>query len=274
MQSGAARRRAWFGTEVVARVPVVAAIAAVAVTAVLVNDQPAQTRQLILMAVLLGGLGVSWVLWRTLGRPALQRRVAVVREQWARSNGWAFHGAPAPIEPVAANLAMPLMRHPVSAIGTVTGEVGTWQVRAQTWLLNSTRMRKGIRTCREAVVIETGTGPYRCTVMAQPSFGVAPAWSNFNKQPAQSPPRTYVDGDYEGVERWGSAVGSLLEAHEDLPLAVSIGHDRIVVLALDDPWERALAARVQLAAKVATVVEAGSQRGSGNRATDPGAPLG
>lgn len=64
-----------------------------------------------------------------------------------------------------------------------------------------------------------------------------------------------VYGDPAGIEAWGTAIRAAVQAHDDLPLAVVVGADQVIVLAMDDPRVETTSARLDLAATVADIVD-------------------
>ncbi|RLV51375.1 hypothetical protein D9V41_17180, partial [Aeromicrobium phragmitis] len=57
-----------------------------------------------------------------------------------------------------------------------------------------------------------------------------------------------------GEPSWANAVRELVQAHKDLPLSLTIGDRRVVILAIDDPRPGTALARIDLAIAAARLV--------------------
>ena len=115
-------------------------------------------------------------------------------------------------------------------------------VRCETWVLRAVRGSRRSRVRREVVAAGASTGEARVWVpigATTDSMLVSPAWA----------------GHRETAEpAWLPAVRERVACHEDLLAALTIGDDRVVLLALDDPRPETTVARAHLVRDVAAMI--------------------
>lgn len=201
----------------------------------------------ILVAVVLLGAGAGLIWAKRAGTAATHARVAAARANWAAT----WHGAV--VEPDAAadpgdvSLALPRSWRVRSARGRVSFAVDRMPVRAETWVLEPGPGSKRSPARREVVGVDVPTGPVRLWVplgsTADPLL-VMPSWlDRVSEEPV-----------------WLPAVRDHVAAHRDILASLTIGDDRAILLALDDPRPGTMLKRAQLLRDVAAIIQAAHGR--------------
>lgn len=232
-------QRSWTRVGAVIPVAAVATIAGVCVAAAVTSGT---VRTVAVVAVLLVGVALG-LLWAARGgAEATHRRVASVREEWARSSAGASSEPDGPADPRDVALALPRGWRVESARGRLDFAVHDTAVRAETWVLRAAGNSRRSRRRREVVTVAARTGTARCVVplgAAVDSMLVMPRWAHEQQAPEPA---------------WISAVRDRAAKHEDLLAALTIGDDRVILLALDDPRPETMLKRAQLVRDVAALV--------------------
>ncbi|MFD5224539.1 hypothetical protein ACFWHT_02850 [Microbacterium sp. NPDC058342] len=228
-------RRAWTGAAGVVPIVGVASILAAALAAALV---PGPAVLIVVLAVVLVGGALGLLLVRHRGAEGRHRRVAAVRDAWAAARPDAVREPDGAPDARDVALALPRGWRVESARGRVRFEVDGAVVHAETWVLRAAGGSRRDPRRREVVVIAARTGAVRAWLPIGASVDpllVAPSWGD-----AASPEPS-----------WMPAVRERTAAHEDLLAALSVGDDRVVLFALDDPRPQAMLARARLVRDVA-----------------------
>lgn len=222
--------------------PIVALCTLVAACAVVVVPVDRMWGTMILVAVILLGMGAGFLWARRSGADAIHARVAAARARWAAT----WHGAV--VEPDAAAdprdvaLALPRSWRVRSAHGRVRFAVDRMPVRGETWVLEPGPGSKRSSSRREVVGVDVPTGPVRLWVPLGSSVDpllVVPSWlGDVNEEPV-----------------WLPAVRDRVAAHRDILASLTIGDDRVVLLALDDPRPDTMRKRAQLLRDVAAIIQ-------------------
>ncbi|MBT0994542.1 hypothetical protein KIN34_09615 [Cellulomonas sp. DKR-3] len=232
-------RRAWTAAGAAVPVSAVATIAGCAAAAGLARGtaQPVAVVA-VLVAGVLGGL-----LWqRVAGPEATHRRVASARAAWARTWGGAALEHDGAADPRDVALALPRGWQVEAARGRLRFAVASVPVRSETWVLRAVPGSRRARVRREVVAASASTGAVRVRVpigSTADSMLVTPAWAGRGETPDPA---------------WLAAVRERVARHEDLLAALTIGDDRVVLLALDDPRPATTVARANLVRDVAALV--------------------
>ncbi|GEA82733.1 hypothetical protein [Cellulomonas uda] len=233
------RRRSWTAAGAVLPVTGVATIAGCVVAAGLASG-PAQ--RIVVAAVLVVGV-LGGVLWRRAGgAEATHGRVASARAAWARTWNGARLVDDGPPDPRDAALALPRGWRVEAARGRLRLAVSGMPVRCETWVLRAVPGSRRSPVRREVVAADARTGPARVSVpigATADSMLVTPAWAGRR-------------GTAEPA--WLPAVRERVARHEDLLATLTIGDDRVVLLALDDPRPETTVARAQLVRDVAAMI--------------------
>lgn len=234
-------RRTWTAAGAVLPVTAVATIAGCCAAAGLVR---APARQVAVAAVLVVGVVVGALWQRVAGVGAAHARAASARAAFARTWRGAGLDPDGAADPRDTALALPRGWQVEAARGRLHLPVAGVPVRCETWVLRAVPGSHRARRRREVVVTPAPTGAARVCVpigTAADSMLVTPAW---------------VSGRGPAEPGWLPAVRERVARHEDLLAALSVGDDRVVLLALDDPRPETTVARARLVRDVAAVVGA------------------
>lgn len=238
-------RRTWTAAGAVLPVTAVATIVGCCAAAGLLRGS---VQQVAVVAVLVVG-ALGGLLWqRARGAEAAHRRVASARAAFARTWGGAGLEPDGAADPRDTALALPRGWHVEAARGRLRLPVAGVPVRCETWVLRAVPGSRRARRRREVVVTDAPTGAARVCVpigTAADSMLVTPQW---------------VSRRGQAEPGWLPAVRERVARHDDLLAALSVGDDRVVLLALDDPRPETTAARAQLVRDVAAVIGASAAR--------------
>jgi hypothetical protein len=236
---GGLGRRTWIAVGAVLPVTAVATIAGCVAAAGLVQG-PAQP--VAVVAVLAVGV-VAGLLWqRARGADTAHRRVASARSAWARTWSGARLEPDGDADPRDAALALPRGWRVEAARGRLRFPVAGVPVRCETWVLRALPGSRRSRVRREVVAADASTGTARVCVpigTTADSMLVSPAWAGRGKS---------------GDPDWLPAVRERVARHEDLLAALTIGDDRVVFFAIDDPRPETTVARAHLVRDVAAMI--------------------
>lgn len=232
-------QRAW--TRVGAIIPA-SAVATILGCCVAAGLTSGTARYILVVAVLLVG-AAGGLLWAARGgAEATHDRVAAVREQWARVRADATLQPDGPADPRDLALALPRGWRVEAARARLSLDVDGAPVRAETWVLRAVPGSRRARRRREVVATAARTGAGRSVVpvgAAVDSMLVMPRWAG--QQPAPE-------------AAWMPAVRERIARHDDLLAAVTIGDERVVLLALDDPRPETMLSRARLVRDVAAII--------------------
>lgn len=197
-------------------------------------------RAVAVVAVLLIGVagGLFWAARG--GAEATHRRVDTARDDWVRMRPGAMRQPDGPADPRDVALALPRGWRVEAARGRVV--LGSAAVRAETWVLRAVPGSRRARRRREVVVAAARTGGVRVVVpigAAADSMLVMPRWAREQATPDPA---------------WLPAVRERIARHQDLLAAVTVGDERVILLALDDPRPETMLARAQLVGDVAALI--------------------
>ncbi|CAM5792333.1 hypothetical protein [Cellulomonas persica] len=232
-------RRTWTAVGAILPVTAVATIAGCVAAAALVRG-PAQ--RLAVVAILVVGVVGGLVRQRSGGAEVTHRRVASTRATWARTWSGARLEPDGDADPRDAALALPRGWRVEAARGRLRLAVAGVPVRCETWVLRAEPGSRRSRVRREVVAADASTGTARVCVpigVSVDSVLVSPAWAGRREA---------------GEPDWLPAVRARVARHDDLLAALTIGDDRVVLLALDDPRTETTAARAHLVRDVAALV--------------------
>lgn len=239
--------RSWTRAAAVLPVSAVATIVACSVAAGLTTGA---ARFLLLPVVLLLGAAAGLLWSRARGAEAVHRAVATARRSAADSHPGDALDADGDADPRASALATPRGWRVESARGRLRFALPVLSVHAETWVLRAVVGSRRAPRRREVVIVDLPTGAVRAHFalgVVVDSMLVAPAWAGSR------------DGRPDPV--WASAVRERLAMHDDLPGALTVGDDRIVLLALDDPRPATTRRRAALVRDIAAIID-GSARPS------------
>lgn len=205
-------------------------------------------RTVLVPAVLLLGVAVGIAWHGRSGAAATGRRVAAARVAWAST----WHGAErlpdGAADPRDVALALPRGWRVESARGRLTFVVAGRAVHAETWVLRAAGGSRRAPDRREIVRADAPTGDERLWlalgVEADPLL-VAPSWG-------RSP-------DDSG-SAWLSAVRDRAAGYDDVLASLTIGDDRVILFALDDPRPETMLKRAELVRDVAAMIQAAQDR--------------
>lgn len=199
----------------------------------------------IISAVILVGAAIG-ILWgRRAGVEVVHSRVAATRVRWVES----WHGAvllpDAPADPGDVALALPRSWRAESARGRVRFALSGTPVRAETWVLKAGPGSKRSPRRREVVGVDVPTGPDRFCISVRESIDplhVTPSW--FSRAEPLEP-------------AWRQAVRDRVARHKDVLASLTIGDDRVVLFAMDDPRVETMLRRAELVRDVAAIIQTG-----------------
>jgi len=188
------------------------------------------------------------------------RRVSAARQQWARTHGWSYRRDGGAVPPGTAALALPRGWQPPRVLAALSGQATGREALVQTWMLQL-RLGAGRRrtSCREVVVVSAATGDHRCAVLSGAQLDpllITPSWANPGKNDLDAATGTLAVGDTAAMASWVPSVRAAVAAHKDLPLTVTVGQGQVVVFAMDDPRTSTMQSRLELATRVADLIEA------------------
>lgn len=238
-----ATRRSW--TRAAGVVPVTAATTMTAgICAVAVATGSGRVAQsLALSAALLIGALTAFVLWRTLGPDAVHRAVADARAAWARGASGVDLVPDGAADPTETELALPRGWRVLAARGRLREHTVEPPARVETWVLRAAHGSQRASRRREVVVVPVVAGDTRMTFSGGPGGGrslVTPGWAS--------------DIRVDDEPSWAAAVRRRIEQQEDLPISVTVGQQRVLVFAMDDPRTQTARSRIDLARDIAEIV--------------------
>lgn len=221
-------------------------VAVLVTTTVLVGTRERPLREAISLAVIALCLIVFFACRARFGAAAVEQRLAGARAAWATQRGWRAE-AVGDAEPNAAELVLPRLWRVEYVVARARHSRPAGEERVETWRLRGPMGSRPRITHREVVSVAVPTGPARFAVATSPSG-----------DPGLDPPDWTRGGRRWSVPQaepaWAQQVRDLVTAHEDLPLTVAVGNDRVLLVAYDDPRLETVAARLALAQAVAAVV--------------------
>jgi hypothetical protein len=249
-------KRAWIGTRGWVVVGPVLTIAVPVLVHEFLGDSPNPFLSRLWLLVLVLAAVATFLGALSRGVAATDRRVCRVRGEWADAHGWAIADR-AEIDPRSAALALPRAWATDHAVASATTTIHGRRARIQTWALRSAAGSTRHPTRREIVEVGVSTGNLRLVAVRRggsidPAL-VDPRWSGTDEHVEAG---TAMSGPRVAQDLWGDRVRHLVGDHDDLPFALSIGSDRVVVLALDDPRPATAMRRLDLALAVADHVQA------------------
>lgn len=235
----ALRRYTWIG--IAGIVPVIG-VATIVVASVASAAVPGQAAYIVVPAIVLAGVAAAVLLVRGRGPESAHRRVDAVRAAWARARNDAETVPDGTADPRDTALALPRGWRVEIARGRLRFLMQDAVIRAETWVLGPTEgSRRDVRR-REIVSADVPTGGARMWFSLGVSIDpllVTPAWA----------------ASVEGAEpSWAPAVRDRVRSHEDVLAALTVGNDRVVLFAVDDPRTETMLARAQLVRDVAGLV--------------------
>ncbi|WP_417554697.1 hypothetical protein [Microbacterium sp.] len=195
-----------------------------------------------MLVVLLIGAACGIVWERLRGAEATHRRIAAARATWASTRNDASLDADGPADSRDAAVALPRGWRVTAARGRLRFRVSGTTVRAETWVLRAQGGSRRAPRRREIVAADAPTGGIRLLVPigdSADSLLVAPAWAHDTQPPEPA---------------WDAAVRARVARHDDLLAALTIGDDRVVLLALDDPRPCTMLARARLVRDVVAMI--------------------
>lgn len=223
-------------------------LAVLVATATFVGERERPARDVVYLTVI-GVCVLGFVLARArFGATAMERRLGAKRSAWAARRGWRAEPF-GEADPGDADLLLAPRWRVEYVVARAQRRGPRGEERVETWRLRGPMGSIPRTTHREIVSITAATGPVRFAAPSIASAGSilgAPAWTRAGRR--WSLPQT------EPV--WADRVRGLLAAHDDLPLMIAVGNDRVVVSAVDDPRSEAAEARIELARAVAAVAAA------------------
>jgi hypothetical protein len=201
-------------------------------------------RQVLIPVVVIIGILLAVKVNRSHGAAQNEGRVAAARIAWAKTwNGASFEPEAEPDAPSVA-LALPQGWRVRSIRARLRFPVSGAQVSAETWVLESAPGSTRSPAFREVVWTAATTGSARVSIPLGQSIDpllVKPEWAD-------------ADGTGSEGAPWMPAVRERVARHQDLVSALTIGGDRVVFLAVDDPRPEKMLERAQLVRDVAAMV--------------------
>lgn len=155
--------------------------------------------------------------------------------------GWMEPDGPADPQDVA--LSLPRSWQVVAACGRLRFPVEGTMIRAETWVRHPIRGSKRSPSRVEVVAADAVTGPER--VFVQIGLSV---------DPLLVAPAASLRGRSTEEPVWAEAVRERVRQHRDVLATVSVGRDRVILFALDDPRLETLERRAQLVRDIAVMV--------------------
>lgn len=239
-------KRSWTIASGVVPLIAVATIAAACACAVLPLGHQAST--IAPVVVILLGLLVGF-LWRACsGAAALHHRITAARAEWARSWRDATTAPDGAADPRDVVLALPRGWRVEAARGRLRLDVAGTTVQAETWVLRAVVGSRRAPRRREIVQTRAQTDGVRAWVplgVAADSMLVTPAWGGSPDPVAAA---------------WLAAVRDRVARHEDVLSSLTIGDDRVILFALDDPRPETMLRRAELVRDVAAIIQAAHSR--------------
>lgn len=232
-------RRAWTASGAILPVAGGGTLATVCIAAGLTSGW-AQAVTIVAALVIGVGGGLLWAARR--GADAIHRRVAAERAAWVQTRRDASLQPDGPADERDVALALPRGWRVEAARGRVQFLQDGAAVRAETWVLRAVVGSRRAPRRREVVVASAPTGAARVSVplgVVADSMLVTPAW---------------VRAGQTNEPAWMPAVRERVARHDDLPASLSIGDDRVILFALDDPRTETMLARASLVRDVATMI--------------------
>jgi hypothetical protein len=233
------RKRTWVGLQGIGPVVVVSTVASLYVAVYV----PRPFDLLVIAALLSLGVAVFVYLTKRFGAEQAHQRVAVARSIWVRTalGGWMEPDGPADVQDVS--LALPRSWEVVAACGRLRFPVEGTVVRAETWVLHPVRGSKRSPSRVEVVAADAVTGPGRVFVPIGASV-----------DPLLVTPAASLRGRSKEEPVWAQAVRERVRQHRDVLATVSVGRERVMLFALDDPRLETLERRAQLVRDIAVMV--------------------
>lgn len=201
-------------------------------------------RQVLVPVVVIVGVLLAVKVNRSHGAGQNEGRVAAARTAWAQTwNGAAFEREGAP-DPQSVALALPLGWRVWAVRARLRFPVSGTPVNAETWVLESAPGSTRSPAFREVVWTAARTGAARMFIPLGQSIDpllVKPEWGD-------------VDGTGADEPTWTPAIREHVARHQDVVSALTIGDDRVVFLAVDDPRPEKMVERAQLVRDVSAMV--------------------
>ncbi|MFT4157004.1 MAG: hypothetical protein QM630_03630 [Microbacterium sp.] len=234
-------RRSWIRVSAILPVTAGATIAGCCAVAGF-SDGPLSVA-LVSIVLVLGG--IAGMLWRSKGGvDAVHRRVAAARAAWVQGRSGATAEPDGVADPRDVALSLPRGWRVDAARGRLRFTHEGFTVRAETWVLKAVVGSRRAPRRREIVIAEAPTGAVRLWIplgVAADSMLVTPAWG---REPARTGPGWFAD------------VRDRVSVHDDILASLTIGDDRVILLALDDPRPETMRRRVELVRDVAAIIKA------------------
>lgn len=230
-------RRTWTGSAGIIPIVGVATILAASVAAVAV---PGQLAYIVVPAVVLVGIVVAVLLVRGRGADSAHRQVDAARTAWADARPDAEKVPDGAVDPRDVALALPRGWRVETVRGRLRFAVQETSVRAETWVLRAAGNSRRDARRREIVAADVPTRAARMQFTLGASVDpllVTPAWSDGAAEPG-----------------WASVVRDRVRRHDDVLAMLTVGDDRVILFAVDDPRPETMLARAQLVRDVAALV--------------------
>lgn len=235
----ALRRRNWIG---IAGVVPVIGVATVLLASVASAAVPGQAAYVVVPAIVLAGIVAGVLLARGRGPESAHRRVDAVRTEWARGRTDAERVPDGTANPRDTALALPRGWRVEIARGRLRFRSQDASIRVETWVLRPAGgSRRDVRR-REIVGADVPTGAARMWFSLGSSIDpllVTPTWAGAAQEAEPS---------------WAPAVRDRARSHDDVLAALTVGDDRVILFAVDDPRPETMLARAQLVSDVAALV--------------------
>ncbi|SJN42546.1 hypothetical protein FM104_12035 [Microbacterium esteraromaticum] len=220
----------------------IAAVATVVAGGVAVGLTTGIVRTIVVVVVLVIGTAGGFLWAARGGAEAMHRRVAGARAEWAQTRRDATWEPDGLADSRDLSLALPSGWRVEAARGRVHFDTDGVAVHAETWVLRAANGSRRAPRRREVVRTAARTGDARWWVplgAAADSMFVVPRWAGEQAAPEPS---------------WMPAARERVAQHDDLLAALTIGDDRVILLALDDPRPETMVARAKLVCDVAALI--------------------
>ncbi|MFK4853295.1 hypothetical protein ACI3KT_16790 [Microbacterium sp. ZW T6_19] len=238
-------RRAWTRAAGIMPVTAVAVIAGCCLAAAFTSGQ---VRFVAVAVVILVGV-VAGLLWTKHGGvDAVHRRVAAARSAWSGSRDGAASVQDGAADARDVALALPRGWRVEAARGRMRFPLGEVTVRGETWVLRAVVGSRRAPRRREVVGVDAPTDGAFLSIpvgTTADSMLVAPAWAGNTSASAPV---------------WLPTVRDRVAEHEDLLASLTVGDDRVILFALDDPRPETILNRARLVRDVAAIIQAAHGR--------------
>ncbi|WP_022917047.1 hypothetical protein [Ruania albidiflava] len=252
-------RRSWLWASGVPLLSGGLTLAGLAVATAHTADQPRTVSRPILLGVLVLGACLYLAARALAGRAVVLRRVGAARQQWALAHGWSYRNDGGTAPPSTTALALPRSWQTPRVRAALRGRAAGREANVQTWML---QLRPGAgrrrTSCREVVAVNAATGAHRCAVLSGGQLDpllITPAWATPGRNDLDAATGTLGVGDATVMTSWVPAIRAAVAARDDLPLTVTVGQGQVVVFAIDDPRTSTMQERLDLAVRVANIVD-------------------